>query len=119
MAQPDRAANVLKIVEWLDTGLSLRPLAIEVVGVFFLNLRRVLEHDGSEIARGRSAVDRSGETLTDQVGQVAAVVDVSMTEDDEADVPGIEGEFAVAAMRLGTTALEQAAVQQQPPSDSL
>ena len=64
-------------------------------------------------AGGRGAVDRSVEALLDQIGQVAAVVDVGMAEQHRVDVAGPEGKFLVANAALGAMALEQSAVQQQ------
>ena len=55
------------VVERRDRRLAGPALAIEVVGVFFLNLGGVGEHDGDQIARGRRAVDRPAKALPDQV----------------------------------------------------
>ena len=58
-------------------------------------------------------VDRSPVPLLDQVGQVAAVVDVSVRQQHRVDFRGIEVEIAVAFVSFLTPALEQAAFQQQ------
>ena len=92
-----RPVHVAAIVQRLDLRLALVALAVEIGGVFFLNLGGVAEHDGGQGARGRRAVDRAGEALLDQVGQVAAVVDVGVAEQHRVDVSRAEGKLAVAA----------------------
>ena len=85
----------------------------QIGGILFLNLGRIGEHDGEQVARRRRAVDGPAEALAKEIGQVAAMVDVGMAEDDCVDVPGREGEMLVALARLLTPPLEQAAVQKQ------
>ena len=81
-------------------------------GVFFLDAGRVGEHDGDEIARGRRAVDRSLITLAHQVGQVAAVIDVGVTEYHGVERRWIEGKMFVArAGFLARTAMQSAVKQ--------
>src|SRR5262249_21156022 len=62
---------------------------------------------------GGGAINRAGEALLDEVGQVAAVVDVRVAEQDGVDVARAERELRIAAAALGPVALEQPAVQQQ------
>src|SRR5262249_39325507 len=52
------------------------------------------------------------EPLPHQVGQVAAVVDVRVAEDDRGDLLRGEGEVEVALPRFGAAPLVEAAVQQ-------
>jgi hypothetical protein len=60
--------------------------------LFFLKAGRVGEDDGEQVARRRRAVDGAGEALLDEVGKIAAVVNVGVAEDDRIDVSGREGE---------------------------
>src|SRR5262249_25603908 len=69
------------------------------------------QHNAGKGARGGRAVDRPRETLLDEVGKVATVVDVRMAEQDSIDILGSEGKLAVAADALGAMALKKAAVQ--------
>jgi hypothetical protein len=88
-------------------------------GVLLLDAGRVGQHQGQEIARGRRAVDRPGEALADQVGQVAAVVDVGVAEQDGVDVRRAEGEGLVAPVTFGSGAEDQPTVEQEPQAAGL
>src|SRR3972149_2344270 len=63
--------------------------------------------------RAGGGVDRSAEAMPYQVGQVAAMIEVSVGEHDGVEVRGVEVEFEVAGVRLAAGALEQAAIEQQ------
>ena len=108
----ERAEHVLRVVQRLDPRLVATALAVEVRGVFGLDLRGVAEHHGGERPRGRRAEDRPGEAAADEVRQVTAVVDVRVAQDHRVDVFGAEREVAVAADALGAPPLEQPAVEQ-------
>src|ERR1019366_8143946 len=77
-----------------------------------LNLRGVGEHDRHQIVRCRRAIDRPGETLANQVRQVAAMINVGMAQEDGVDIGGREGEMEVALVDLLATAEHQAAVEE-------
>src|SRR5947207_2821332 len=59
---------------------------------FVLNASGVAEHDGRQVARGSRAVDRAVKTLADKIGQVAAVIDVGMAEDNGIERRRLKGE---------------------------
>ena len=60
-------------------------LAVGALGVFFLQLRRVGEHDPRELGGGRRAEDPAAETLADEPRQKAAVIEMRVRQDDRAD----------------------------------
>jgi hypothetical protein len=99
-------------IERLNPGLRVVASDVDMGGIFFLNFGRVREHDVEQIARGRSAEDRSVETLPGQGGQVAAVVDMGMAEDDGVDLVGMEGEVSIPLPRLLAASLVQPTIQQ-------
>src|SRR6185436_18127139 len=78
-----------------------------------LNFRRVLEHDAGEIARREGTVDVAAETLAAKIGQVAAVIDVRMAQQDCVNLLRVEGKPAVTFHGLGALSLEQTALQQE------
>ena len=57
------------------------------------------------------AVDRARVALADEVGQVAAVIDMCVAEDDSADLPRIKRELAIAPVGFRAAALKQSAVE--------
>ena len=61
---------------------------------------------------GGGGVDRAAVALLDQVGQVAAVVDVGVREQHGVELRRVEAKIAVAFVGLGPAALEQAAFEQ-------
>ena len=89
-------------------------VSLEEFEVALLDVRRVGEHDGGEVARGRGGDDRVVVPLLDQQGEAAGVIDVCMTHDDRVDQPRIEWELGVELARLGTASLEEARVEQHP-----
>src|SRR5678815_4510462 len=84
-------------VERLDGRQAfLRALFRKELRIGPLNLGGVLQHDGHEIACGEGGVDVSGEPIAAKVRQVAAMIDVRMTEQHAIDLVGLEGKVAVA-----------------------
>ena len=64
-------------------------------GVLLVDAGGVGQHDGHQVARGWGAVDGPLVTLVHQGGQVAAVIDVGMADDD-----GVEGSWIKGELRL-------------------
>ena len=100
------------IVERLDLRLPPGAAAIAGNGFLLLHLGGIAEHDRRQGTCGGGAVDGAGETLLEQVGQVAAVVEVSVTENDGVKVFGSEREVGVEANAVAAVALDQSTVQQ-------
>src|SRR5207248_11224404 len=80
-------------------------------GVLLLDAGRVGEHHVGQVAGGGGAVDRAVEALADEVGQVAAVVDVGVAEYDRIHVTRVKGKLR-RGLRFRPPAGGEAAVQQ-------
>ena len=65
-------------IERLHPRFRILPLDVEMGRVLFLNLRGLDEHDRQQVASVGRAIDRPVEPLTDQGGQVPAMVDMRM-----------------------------------------
>src|SRR5262249_19153212 len=76
---------------------------------------RIFQHDGGEIARGEGGVDVPRKPAAAEVGQVAAVIDVSVTQNHAVHLARRERELPVPFDRLGPAALEEPAFQQNLP----
>ena len=85
---------------------------VEVGRVLFLDLGGIGQHDPQQVARRRRTEDRPIKPLSRQRGQVAAMVDVGVAEDDGVDLVRMEGEVAVALPGLLAAALVQSAVEE-------
>ena len=84
--------------------------------VLFLNMRRVQEHDGAQIARGARAMNRSAITLFHEIGQVARVVNVRVAQYHRINLPRVKWKRTIPLRSLFAMTLKQAAFQQQPPA---
>jgi hypothetical protein len=71
-----------------------------------MDLGSITEHDGRQCPGGGRAVDGASESLLNEVGQIAAVIDVGVTQNDRIQVPGPEGERAIALQTIRPVALE-------------
>jgi hypothetical protein len=78
-----------------------------------LDLRGILKHDRAEIARGERAIDISFVTLRAKIRQIAAVINVRVTEDNGINSLWVEREMAVAIHRFIAATLEQSAFKQE------
>jgi len=113
LGQIHRRLNVCWAIERFNDRLPRFAFVIEIVGVFFLNLGRVGQHDGDQIPRCRRAIDRPLESLPHQVGQVAAVIDVSVAQHDGLNVLRSKRKLPIPLKRLPAPALVQSAIQEQ------
>jgi hypothetical protein len=101
-------------VEGFEEVLALAlALLVDVGDVALLDVGGVAQHVGAEVAGGGGGVDVAGEVGAEQRGEVAAVVDVGVGEDDGVDVGGVKGEVAVTLEALLALALGEAAVKQE------
>jgi len=86
-----------------------------IFGVFFLEPGGVQHDDAGDLGGRGGAVHRSGESLLDQLGQQAAMVQMGVGQEHRVDAGGREVErLPVAPLELSF--LIQAAVDQQPRS---
>lgn len=89
--------------------------AVEVVGVFLLDLCGVEHDDAGDVGGGGGAVDGAVVAAAGEHGESAAVVEVAVGEDDGVEFVEIGGEFGVEQSGLFAAALEHAEVEKDPP----
>ena len=66
-------------VERFDRRLVVpEELLVHELGVFFLDVAAIQQHDLAEIAGRRGAVNQSMEAFSDKLGNISAVVDMSV-----------------------------------------
>src|SRR5438094_9536904 len=97
--------SILPCIKGLSLWLAFRSLAVEIFSVFFLNLAGIRQHDRGQIAGRWRAVNWAGESLTHQIRQVAAVIDVGVAQHHRANVAGSKWEGAIAVSRFRSLAL--------------
>ncbi|OPZ87958.1 MAG: hypothetical protein BWY75_01744 [bacterium ADurb.Bin425] len=56
--------------------------------LLFLQIAGIGQDDGHQVVSGRRDIHLAAEAVLDQLGQIAAVVNVGVAEDDEVDVAG-------------------------------
>lgn len=115
----EQLLDVLLGVERLDAGVPRPELAGQVLCVFELDAGRVEQHQLGDVGGGIGAEDRSAKPFPVEHRNAAAVIDVRVREDDRVEVLWAAAQFLILAAGLGTTALKQAAVQQNPPMPGL
>ena len=107
-------------VEERQRRLVLRQLLpVEVLGVFFLQVRGVLEEDLGELTRRRRAVDRPGEALPHEPRHTPDVVEVRVGEDHGRDRAGVELRVGPVAQAQGLLALEHPGVDEEARAPGL
>ena len=73
-------------------------LVVDVGDVAFLDVTRVQQHGAAQVAGGVGAVDSARETLFDQVGNIAAMVNMGVGEHHGINFSGVKGEVQVDAV---------------------
>ena len=113
LKQVKRLDNVRRGVERFKGGLALffAPL-VYIFYVVFLNKGGVAQHNGAQISGGRGGPNGAAKALLHQRGNVAAVIDVGVGEDERINPGRIKRELAVSLKRFFATALIQPAIQQ-------
>lgn len=112
-AQLERAFGVGLGIQRLDARLA-DPVAPAVLplGVLFLDVRGVQQHEFQQFAGGLGGEDRALEALGRQARQQAAVVQVGVGDDHRVDARGIEGEGRAVAVVGFAAPLAHAAFEQ-------
>jgi hypothetical protein len=90
LQQRQRPRGIERRVERKRRGMLAVPMTIGVARIFFLNVRRVRQHERAEIARPRRAEDPPAITLRHEPRQIAAVIEVCMGEHDGIELRGVE-----------------------------
>jgi hypothetical protein len=87
-------------------------VAAEELRVVLLDVRRVGEHDGGQIARGRRTPDSLVVAFAREQRQPARVIHVGVTQDDGADLVHRQRESQVLGLRLPAPPLEETTVEE-------
>lgn len=82
-------------------------------GVMDLDIGGIFEHDTGEVTRGGGAVDMAVKAVVAKVGEVSAMIDMGVAENDGVNFGGFEWEIAVAFDTFPAPSLEEAAFQHQ------
>ncbi len=98
--------------DWRQT--SPGPFFGDILGVGTLDFGGVLQHDGRQVPSGERAVNVAAVALVAKVGQIPAVVDMRVAENDGIELFRVEREGAVPLDGFAAFALEQAALEQEP-----
>src|SRR5262245_138236 len=94
-------------------GLMFRiTMSVGLFGVFFLKPGRVHEHHRQQIGGRRCAVNLAAETIFGEHRKVAAMVDMSMTENYRGNTLNTEGQSTPVALSQLLQALKQPAVEE-------
>lgn len=96
----------------LEDGAAALSAFIEKLRVFLLQVSRIEKHAFAEIESGGGGVDVAGVAVASEGGEVAAVVDVGVGEDDAGEGFDRHGEVAVALVGIGAAALVEAAIEE-------
>ena len=75
-------------------------------------MRRVFQHNSRQVARGVCAENVPGIPLLHEVGEIAAVIDVRMTQDSDIHLGGVKREIRIPIIGFRPAALVQAALEQ-------
>ena len=110
-----RLAHVLLVEERQRGGVLGEPLAVEVAGVFLLQVGGVEEQDLGQLLRGRRAVDGAPEALLDEARHPPDVVEVGVGEDHRVHTGGRELRLRPVAQAELLLALEHPGVHEEPP----
>jgi hypothetical protein len=87
--------------------------AVEIVGVFLLNLGRIEKHNPGDFRRRRRAIDRLVVALADDDRQLAAMIEMTMGKDDRVDGGEMLREIFIQPARFIARALVHAAIEEQ------
>jgi len=107
------ASDISFVIEGESLATAGGEVLVEVEGVFLLDVGGVVEHDFGDVESRRSAEDGAGETGFDESGEIAAVVDVGVREDDGVEVAGVAGELFVFLSCFGSVSLKESAVEEE------
>ncbi len=109
-----RHDRIFLSVDWFLVAQTLFPtFFIDVFDIVFLDVPGIAQHDVRKVNTGIGGINRSAEALFDQVGNVAAVVDVGMAEDHRVNLRRFEWEIQINPIRLFAFSLVGTAIQQE------
>ena len=109
-----RARRVVRRVE-RQRGVMLRvSLAIRVARVFFLDVRRVGQHQRTQILRAGRAEHPAAKSVGHEPREVPAVVEVGVGQHNRVNIGGGNGQRLPVSLAQVLQPLEQPAVDEQP-----
>jgi hypothetical protein len=76
-------------------------------------MRAIFEHEACEVAGGVGTEYGALEALPDEIGNIAAVINMGVGEEQEIDFSGVEWEFLVAFHRFLAFSLEEATFEEE------
>src|SRR5580698_4905999 len=91
-----RLLGVLGAVKRLDgaaveaQSLAMFAAAVDEIRIAFLDVRRIAQHPTAQVDGGGGGVDRPGESVLYQRGQITAVVDMRVRKNDGVDGGSVE-----------------------------
>src|SRR5262249_7600730 len=88
------------------------PVTIGAARVFFLDVRRIRQHECAEVARSRRAEDPAAIPLGHEARQIPAVIEVRVREDDGVDLRGVERQSRPVSQPKLLEALKQSAIDE-------
>src|SRR5678815_949619 len=86
---------------------------IEELGVLFLEVRRIHQHDFAQLQSGTGAMNRPPETGLRQERQSAAMVDMGVGQENRLHRRGVKGKLAILRDRFVAVALKQPSIQKK------
>lgn len=103
---------ILTIVGFFADHAAAMAAFVEEFAVAFLDEGGVLEHGFAQIGGGGGGVNGAAKSGFVERGEIAAVVDVGVREDDGVNVATVKGKIAVALFGFTAAALVEAAIEQ-------
>ena len=85
---------------------------VGVAGFLLLQVRRVRQHDGAQVARARRAEDASSKSLRHETRQVAAVIEMGMRQHHGVEARRVNGKGRPVALPQFLEPLKQAAIHE-------
>jgi hypothetical protein len=106
------SATVYSGLQWAQ-AFAL-PLAVFPLGIFFLKMPGILEHDAAQIAGGALGVNRPPITGLDEQRQTPGMIQMRMGQDHGIEALRLEGKRLAVTRLVLPAALNQSAIDQHP-----
>ncbi|GBD94905.1 hypothetical protein BMS3Abin05_02521 [bacterium BMS3Abin05] len=109
-----RFTGIFRCVNRLNGGKSLLfVFFVDIFHIFFLDVGRVPQHNGAQIARGKRAENIAVVTGFNKIRNIAAVIDVSVCQDHVSNRFCVKRQSTVLFFRLFSMSLVQSAIDQK------
>ncbi len=95
--QGERSFHIRRCVEGFDRRQTLLFVFFaEIGGILFMDMSAIAQQHFTKVNRRSSRIDRTGKTSIDQIGYVAAVIDMCVGQQQSVDLCRIKQERLVA-----------------------